>query len=606
MKWLDRTHGTQFELARHFFTSVFENELFSREQGRRLAASAAGLTIPAGILLMDPRIVDAPSAKLRLISALDELALLTFLFAVAGILAVLAWNSLFPNRDDYLALASLPIRPRQIVGARFLSVALMAILIALALALWPSAISPHNYGLQQSFSVMVVDIFARVLATSFGCVFVFFAVVSIHGLIVNLAPGRWGVLVTPYVQGSLLIIFMAAGLYSFVIQDWRLDVLKQVVDQGRWAPPVWFSCLHNVIIGHREPAVIHLAVRGLKALGLALFLSAATYLLALLRYQRLLLENRDVIVRIRSWRWNPIDLIIRNPQQRAIMEFLWKVFGRSRIHRLVLLAYFAAGAGVMASIMLVAFATKTWPGWGHMLPIAVSTVPLAISFVMLTGVRYAFLLPIQLKANWVFQLTESQGRQQWLSALEHFITLFVILPLHLLSLLVAVSALGWRVGACIVISQVLISYCFFELLFNGWRQLPFACSYVPAKSQLATVIARWVCALGFLAPMLGKVILATSQMTLGYILSLAILLPLWRWLHSLRQEGWSDTDLIYEDNDDVVPNLGISEASYGMTRYRESDLSQRPKPGQTADVQSALPSNRSDSTIGTKLGPNPF
>lgn len=593
MKWLDRTRGTQFELARHFFTSVFENELFSREQGRRLAASAVGLTIPAGILLMDPRIVDAPSAKLRLISALDELALLTFLFAVAGILAVLAWNSLFPNRDDYLALASLPIRPRQIVGARFLSVALMAILIALALALWPSAISPHNYGLEQSFSVMVVDIFARAVATSLGCVFVFFAVVSIHGLIVNLAPGRWGVLVTPYVQGSLLIIFMAAGLYSFVIQDWRLDVLKQVLDRGRWAPPVWFSSLHNVIIGNRQPAVIHLAVRGLEALGLALFVSAATYLLALLRYQRLLLENRDIIVRIRSWRWNPLDLIIGDPQQRAIMEFLGKVFSRSPIHRLVLLAHFAAGVAVVASTMLVAYATKSWPGWRHMLPITISTVPLAVSFVMLTGVRYAFLLPIQLKANWIFQLTESQGRQQWLSALEHFITLFLIIPVHLLSLLIAVSALGWRVGACMVISQVLISYCLFELLFNGWRQLPFTCSYVPAKSQLATVIGRWVCALGFLVPMLGKIILTTSQMPRGYVLSMGILLPLWRWLHSLRQEGWGDTDLIYEDNDDVVPNLGISEASYGMTRYREPEVARYSTLEQTGNVQSTLPTNGS-------------
>ena len=72
MNWLDRTHGTQFELARHFFTSMFENEMFSSEQGMRLAAGILGLVIPAGMLLLDPRVVDAPPEELRLIAVRDE------------------------------------------------------------------------------------------------------------------------------------------------------------------------------------------------------------------------------------------------------------------------------------------------------------------------------------------------------------------------------------------------------------------------------------------------------------------------------------------------------------------------------------------------------
>ena len=33
----------------------------------------------------------------------DELGLLTFLFAITGVVALLAWQSLFPSRRDYLA-----------------------------------------------------------------------------------------------------------------------------------------------------------------------------------------------------------------------------------------------------------------------------------------------------------------------------------------------------------------------------------------------------------------------------------------------------------------------------------------------------------------------
>jgi hypothetical protein len=61
--------------------------MFSSEHGLRLAASAVALAISAGMLLMDPRIVDAPPEKLRVIAAADELSAVNFikpLLAVAG------------------------------------------------------------------------------------------------------------------------------------------------------------------------------------------------------------------------------------------------------------------------------------------------------------------------------------------------------------------------------------------------------------------------------------------------------------------------------------------------------------------------------------------
>jgi len=546
---------------------MFENEMFSREQGLRLAASIMGFAIPAGILLLDPRVVDASPEKLRVIAVADELSLLTFLFAITGVLAVLAWHSLFPSRGDYLALASLPIQPQQIFGARLVSVALMAIVVSVALSLGPSVVSPHNYGIQgDSYSVLFADIFARVLSTSLGCLFLFFSVVAIQGLIINLVPGRWTVRVTAYLQASLITVFFFAGLSSFISQGWQQHALEQLSNLERWAPPVWFASLHSVIMGHRQASATVMAIRGLQALGSALFVTGATYFLALHRYQQLMVENRNTFVRAASWRWNPIEFIIRNPRQQAVIDFMLKVFTRSRIHRFILFAHFGAGLAVMAGVLLFAFATTGWPGWRHILPFCVSTVPIGISFVMLTGVRYSFLLPVQLRANWVFQLTESQGRKQWLSALEQFITLFVMFPVLFLTFLVAIPVLGWHVAIYVVLLQTLVSCCMFELLFNNWQQFPFACSYVPAKSQLATVIACWAFVLGFLVPILGKVILTTSRMTLEFFISLGVLLGLWWWFHTLRHDGWGAISLVYEDKDDIVPDLGIGEAAYAITR----------------------------------------
>jgi hypothetical protein len=565
---------------------MFENEMFSSEQGLRLAAGVIGLAIPAGMLLLDPRVVDAPPEELRLIAITDELSLLTFLFAITGVLALLAWHSLFPSRADYHALASLPIKPQQVFGARLLSVALMAMVIAIALALAPSIVSPHNYGIKgDSYSVLFADIFARALSTSLGCFFFFFTVVAIQGLVLNLVPAPWRVRFTPYVQGSLLLFLLMAGLYSFIIQGWQQNILEQPSGLGAWVPPVWFANLHNLIMGNRQPVVARMAIRGLEAVGLAFFLACATYLLALCRYQQILIENQDTVVHTRSSKRNLIDLIIRDPRQQAIIEFIWKVFARSRMHRLVLLAHFAAGLAVIAATIFLAYTTKASPGWRHILQFAIFSVPIGISFVMLAGVRFSFLLPVELRANWIFQLTESQGRSQWLSALEHFVVLFVIFPVHFLAFLVAIPLLGWHIATCMALLQVLVSCCAFELLFNGWQQLPFTCSYVLGKSQLATVVAWWVFVLGFLVPMLAKIISLISQMTVGYIVGVGILLALLQWLHTLRRDGWGETGLVYEDRDDVATDLGIGDAAYAITRYRECATAQRSEPIQTIDAQ---------------------
>ena len=63
----------------------------------------------------------------------DGLAVLMFGFAVTGFLRLLAWQSLFPSRRDYMALAGLPVRPPQIFVARFASVLLLSLAITLAM-----------------------------------------------------------------------------------------------------------------------------------------------------------------------------------------------------------------------------------------------------------------------------------------------------------------------------------------------------------------------------------------------------------------------------------------------------------------------------------------
>ena len=110
MTWLEKTHGVKFELIRHFLARMFDSEMFSTGgQWTKIAVSAFSLAIPGGMLLLDPPYFHKPVAQtvenLRAVAMADQLAILTFVFAITGFLALLAWQSLFPSRRDYLALA---------------------------------------------------------------------------------------------------------------------------------------------------------------------------------------------------------------------------------------------------------------------------------------------------------------------------------------------------------------------------------------------------------------------------------------------------------------------------------------------------------------------
>ena len=57
---------------------------------------------------------------------------------------------------------------------------------------------------------------------------------------------------------------------------------------------------------------------------------------------------------------------------------------------------------------------------------------LAASMSFIPGMRHALAIPVEPAANWLFRMTESQGRAQWMSAVERFVMVYAILPIYIL------------------------------------------------------------------------------------------------------------------------------------------------------------------------------
>jgi len=156
VNWLEDTHGVQFELIRHFLRRMFDGEWSSSPgQWKSAAIGVFSLLLPAGLLLVREGALDPKYAfkyhqlsrqGLRAAAVADETALLTLLLCVTGLIALLQWQSLFPSGRDYLALASLPVRSRQIFVARFISLLLFSGLLIGVMNVLPSLIAPVEFG----------------------------------------------------------------------------------------------------------------------------------------------------------------------------------------------------------------------------------------------------------------------------------------------------------------------------------------------------------------------------------------------------------------------------------------------------------------------------
>jgi hypothetical protein len=552
---LSETRGVFFELVRHFLARMFDSELFSaRGQWRTVVVSALALALPAGLMLLDPPYLAPGRAPLsaedvRAVALADDLALMTLMFAITGLLGVFQWDALFPSRRDHFALAGLPVRPGQIFGARFAAVSVFSVAAVAALNLLPSFLAPHQFTGRAASSPP-----AYLGAAGLGCLTLLFAMVALQGLLLNLLPGRAFQTACSYVQGALVGALVLAGLASWFIVGWRQDAVARLAEFA-WVPPVWFTGLHQTMVGSRDPLQRAMAGRALIAAGIAPAAAALLYAVSFRRYRRLLLEAPYETAR-RVRKWSLLRLAARDPRTEAILHFMAKTLARSRTHRMILLAYLGAAFGIMVNAVLLAGFVRSQ----GRLQFIVLYWPLGISMILLAGLRHTFSLPAELGANWLFQTTESLGRAQWMSAVERFVVAFAVLPLHLLFLVPAVVVLGWLIAVRMTLLHLLVSLAAFEFLFYSWQQLPFACSYAPGKRPLVALVASWMAVLCVLVPVLSIMIAVASQFAELFLFYAAMFVGAWLFARRRRRDGWGEARLIYEDVPGAMPDLGIRES----------------------------------------------
>jgi hypothetical protein len=523
-------------LVRHFFGRFFDNESLSpqAEATANLGPLLAVLALPGaflGILLLPLTLTGWGLVTFRYFFVSLSMIVMAFIL-------VFRWDALFPDRRDYLILTPLPVRPLTVFLAKGSAIGLFLGLFLFDLNITGTLIWPAIDQGPNSLQCLL----AHAIAVTAAGLFSALAMGTLQGILVNVLPARAFQRVSAWLQTGLMAVLVML-LFVTPFAAHALRGLARSRDPAlAYIPTAWFTGFYEQLRPLTgDPVLLGLgdvAARGLAVVALAFLL---TWIPGYRIHSRKFADVPSANCAGPGWvrrgaegvlnRW-----ILTTPVQRGVFHFITQTIARSMKHRVFVAVY--AGFGLAVAALSVASGES-----GR------QQLPLTLSFVMISGLRAAFNFPSEIKANWIFQVTEDSCRREYHAALRKWILICGILPLF--AMLAPFSPSVYHTASGIALSMLLV-----EILFFGFRKVAFTCAYFPGRINLIGLGVIYV--FGFAA--YSRTFAAVQKFLAGYPVAavLSLLLVAGASVLLARLDERTPEPLDYEGAaDPVVRTLGV-------------------------------------------------
>jgi hypothetical protein len=478
-----------WQLTEHFFRRFFDSEMFATPHAdmHLLFVQILALLVMPGVMKTFGAINKyflialVPGTNWDQTILIDTYSFLVLSMILTGFITVFEWDALFPDDKDIYNLTPLPIKPRTLFFAKVITLSLFVAFTNLAIngvstLLFPG-IALSASGKAGTAGIMYTA--SHGISLFLSSVFVFTLAIAVRALFSLLFPVRFVRAVSRYTQLALILLLLCAFLTD--LQPARMIMEKNPLIY--WLPSFWFLGLYEVIIGHHDIIFLALAKIACTAVLLSSFVAILSYIISYLSAMQKGFQSSGITsLRASAIRktctWILHKTILRGSVEQALFHFVAQTIFRRREH------FLYSGSFVMAGIALI---YTIWKGLGphpyehlHLL----LSFPLIMSFVILVGLRFAFSVPADLNANWIFKIINKKKLEMSCWGTQAFMFGAANVPLLLVFAPYYAIRYDIRMVFMHVLFSSILSLLLIKLLLFRFDKLPFACSYIPGKANL--------------------------------------------------------------------------------------------------------------------------
>jgi CubicO group peptidase (beta-lactamase class C family) len=417
----------------------------------------------------------------------------------------------------------------------------------------------------RSFSAYWIALFA-------AGIFIFCFVLTVQGL-AQLLPRQIFLRVSSLLQLACFCLFLL--VYFLQPPFAGPEVLFDNQTLLWWLPSYWFFSLFQALNGPLPSILAPLAQRAWIGLAISLCGAIGAYLICCFRTLRKIAEQPDILPARRGLCWL---LRFGNSLETAVGQFAVRTLFRSRQHRVVLTFYLgiALGLGIFLSNapVLVTQGSSTNPWYQVNAPLLMSSILLMCAAPL--GARIVFSMPLELRANWIFQVVPPQGVPQCVAASRRALYGLSVAPV-----LTAMAALffwiwPWRAAAAHLVVLVCLGIMVSELSLLGFEKIPFTCSYLPGKSYFHMAVLAFIGLMTLInkGAALERNALdhAAQYATLLTVLGVAV--SAIRWLAAVRAKSEGAAVQFKDEPEPAILALGLHQD--GVLSMEPSDASRLP------------------------------
>ena len=487
--------GITAQLTRHFFRSFFDNDVLDSD-GETLTTVVRALSVVAAPGLILAFFLQNSYPQRSVWGRIeDQYFFVLFSFVAMGGVAIFEWETLFPERLDFLVLAPLPLRPRQLLGAKALALSAFMVMFLLAANLFGALMLPAVS--KTAFWRMV---WAQSVAVGLAGVFAASSVIATGALLLCLLPAQLfrRVVCLLQVLGTALLGLLLLSYARF--GDQMSPVLEQPGAIARYLPTIWFLGLYQQLLrgASAQAFASPAAHRAWVAVSVAMLIAVLTYPVAWIRMQRMAIQGESTRATAPAGLWATVqNRLTAEPTERAIFSFIGKTMSRNSRYQVYLAVYSGVGLALALSCCVGIEGTAgrqhfALSGFGLR-----AVLPLLL-FWAVAGLQSTFAVPQALPARWIFRVTGVdaqacvQATRRWTAGIG---LCFVVLMCTIC------AGLGWGWRPLFV--QAVWGMCFclvlVECFFVAQRGAPFTRPRSPGKTNLPATLTLYI---GVLPPLL--------------------------------------------------------------------------------------------------------